>query len=245
MISWQTTVFGAAVVLTIGVLLNGKNIDWFLPKGAIGSAPGADVSSMDVSDLLIALNDRWQSKAALTQLTRLAANDTSAKKALAKTMFFGTNHVLPDYPRAFQLYQEVHAATGDAEAATMLALYYSEGLGVAVDAGRSLALHLMAAQDGSLASHMVLATWYSGGLHVKANCPVARRHFFAVAGRVEGELAGRRRKYRSMVPPESIVDPKRHEDVMAMFPSPDLIEYYQYSADRGQVESQVNHSTGC
>lgn len=173
-------------------------------------------------------------------LKMLEMNDSvEAKLAMANLTFFGTLHMQPDYERAFQMFEQIYTDTGHPSAAHMLGLFYAEAIGVSADPARALVLHTVAARSGSFPAHLTLAHWYSSGLHVSADCPTARSHYFEAAQQVDLEVSRRKRKYRSVVPPESIVDPKRRDDVLALFPSRDLIEYYQYSADKGSIESLV------
>lgn len=167
-------------------------------------------------------------------------NDPMAKLALADISFFGTTHYEPDYQRAFKQYEECYSQHHLAPAAHMLALYYAEGLGVKTDPSKALVLYQLAAKANHRPSHLTLAHWYSAGLHVKADCPTVRQHLSAVAVVVNEQVLQRKRKYRSVVPPESIVEKEARKDVLSMFPSKELIEYYRYSADRGQIESQVH-----
>lgn len=93
--------------------------------------------------------------------------------------------------------------------------------------------------SNNIASLQTLANWYSQGLHVAMDCPTARNYYLETAKLVEAEIKGRKRKYRSVVPPDSMANPKKRSEALSLLPSRDLIEYYKYSADKGSIESLV------
>lgn len=181
----------------------------------------------------------------LTSLIEHAANERviDAKLALADISFFGTRNRKPDYAHAYQQYKLIYEEHSHPGAATMLGLYHAEGLGIKANPAMALVYYSIAAKAKVFTALLTLAHWYSTGLHVVADCSIARQYYFEAAKQVEVELAARKRKYRFIVPPESLTDKKKREDAMALFPSKDLIEFYQYSADKGQIESQVSSSS--
>jgi SEL1 protein len=173
-------------------------------------------------------------------IEKAAANrEAGAREAIAEIAFFGSASIDPDYRHAFTLFTSLYQEEHSAKAAHMLGLYYAEGIGVAADPARALLYHTVAAKADHLPSILTLAHWNMAGLHGDSDCAAARSHLFEAAKQVDVELAKRKRKYRSVVPPDSIVEKKSRKDVLSMFPSKELIEYYRYSADRGQVESQT------
>ena len=243
MIFAQPFLGGAVVVLCTAIVIYQRRHDLL---AYIKHDHGVNVDGVDSVDTWqtahAALMTGKYSKSVegrLLELIKQNETDGRAQLALADLAFFGSAHHEPDYERAFQLYQQVYEEHGLSEAAHMLALYYAEGLGVPVKQGQAWVLYTIAAKAGYLPSQLTLAHWYSSGIHVANDCATARSHLFAAAAVVNEELSRRKRKYRSVVPPESIVEREQRSDVLSMFPSRDLIEYYRYSADRGQIESQV------
>ena len=188
----------------------------------------------------------WRFRKAASASVDNSIKDNSSNDPLlyATNLFFGSSMHEPDYKLAFEYYEKAFNTNGSPEAAHMLGLYFGEGIGVEPDPGRALALYTLSANAGYLPSQLTLAYWYQSGLHVEPDCDKAKGYLLQAAKLVEQEVKTRKRKYLSVVPPESLTERSKREDVMAMFPSADLIEYYKYSTDKGQVESQVLLFTG-
>ena len=117
-----------------------------------------------------------------------------------------------------------------------LGLMYSIGLGVEPSQAKALIYYTFAASSGNTFAQMALGYRYWSGISVMSSCESALSYYRKVAKRVEedvsfsgGTVIQRVRLY------DELENPGSFSGVL----DDDLIQYYQFLADKGDVQAQV------
>lgn len=128
------------------------------------------------------------------------------------------------------------AATGNPTAHLYLGFMYSIGLGVPANSAKSLLYYTLAAAEGDTFAKMAMGYRYWSGNSVLQSCETALAYYQYVAKKVEervsfsgGQLIQRIR----------LIDEVENPGAVTGILDDDLIQYYQFLADKGDVQAQV------
>lgn len=159
-------------------------------------------------------------------------NDTS----LAEAYLFGSAEHDVDFDRALSLLK-VLSEKGNPTAQLYLGFMYAAGLGVKPSQSKALVYYTFAAACDNLFAKMALAYRHWSGISVHQSCETALKHYREVAKRVEEEFS-----FSGVHMIQRIRLYDEHENPSSYGSSivdDDLIQYYQFLADKGDVQAQV------
>eukprot|EP01147_Barroeca_monosierra_P000502 gene502-3828_t len=159
--------------------------------------------------------------------------DLDAIASLAMLHMLGNVSDVPqDLDRAVELLQKI-VDKGHPRGQFMLGFIYATGLGVKTDSAKAVLYYTFAALGDDPFAQAALGYRYSEGLGVQANCEIALGYYRSVASIVERDatIHGGQVVSRKRIP---LVE-KDSQQVSET----DVLQYYQYNADRGDVQSQV------
>lgn len=113
---------------------------------------------------------------------------------------------------------------------------YASGLGVKSDQVKALVYYTFAANGGNLLAQMAMGYRYWSGISVISNCESALKYYEKVAKKVEEEVSfsGGVAVTRVRLLDE-IENPGTYSGIL----DDDLLQYYQFLADKGDVNAQV------
>lgn len=159
-------------------------------------------------------------------------NDTS----LAESYLFGSAEHDIDFPKALSLLKEL-SEDGNPTAQLYLGFMYAAGLGVKPSQSKAIVYYTFAAACDNLFAKMALAYRYWSGISVYQSCETALKYYREVAKKVEeefsfsgGHVIQRIRLYDEHENPSSYGTGGVDDD---------LIQYYQFLADKGDIQAQV------
>lgn len=159
-------------------------------------------------------------------------NDTS----LAEAYLFGSPKHEINFSKAFNILRDL-SVKGDATAQLYLGFMYAAGLGVKPSQSKALVYYTFAASSENLFAQMALAYRHWSGISVYQSCESALKYYREVAKKVEEEFSfgGAHMIHRIRLYDE-------HENPSSYGNSivdDDLIQYYQFLADKGEIQAQV------
>lgn len=159
-------------------------------------------------------------------------NDTS----LAEAYLFGSPEHEIDLSRAYNLLKHL-SEKGNPTAQLYLGFMYAAGLGVKPSQSKALVYYTFAAACDNLFAKMALAYRSWSGISVYQSCESALKYYREVAKKVEEEFSfsgvhiiQRIRLY------DEHENPSSHGSSIV---DDDLIQYYQFLADKGDIQAQV------
>ncbi|KAM8921301.1 protein sel-1 homolog 1 [Pelodytes ibericus] len=167
----------------------------------------------------------------------MKASDMSHIKAMEKVAYallFG-DPIKQDVLLAKELLEKL-TEQGSPRGQTALGFLYASGLGVNSSQAKALVYYTFGALGGNLISHMVLGYRYWAGIGVVQSCESALTHYRLVANHVASDisLTGGTVVQRIRLPDE-IENPGMGSGML----EEDLIQYYQFLAEKGDVQAQV------
>uniref|UniRef100_A0A8C8HXG2 Fibronectin type-II domain-containing protein n=1 Tax=Oncorhynchus tshawytscha TaxID=74940 RepID=A0A8C8HXG2_ONCTS len=117
-----------------------------------------------------------------------------------------------------------------------LGFLYAAGLGVNSSQAKALVYYTFGALGGNLVAHMILGYRYWGGVGVPQSCESALTHYRLVANHVASDvsLTG-----GSAVQRVRLLDEVENPGSTSGMLEEDLIQYYQFLAEKGDVQAQV------
>ncbi|XP_051980885.1 protein sel-1 homolog 1-like [Xyrauchen texanus] len=117
-----------------------------------------------------------------------------------------------------------------------LGFLYAAGLGVNSSQAKALVYYTFGALGGNLVAHMILGYRYWGGAGVPQSCESALTHYRLVANHVASDvsLTG-----GSAVQRIRLLDEVENPGSSSGMLEEDLIQYYQFLAEKGDVQAQV------
>ncbi|XP_053553319.1 protein sel-1 homolog 1 [Bombina bombina] len=141
--------------------------------------------------------------------------------------------------------QNIHAAkdlleklteNGSPKGQMALGFLYASGLGVNSSQAKALVYYTFGALGGNLIAHMILGYRYWAGIGVLQSCESALTHYRLVANHVASDisLTGGTVVQRIRLPDE-VENPGMASGML----EEDLIQYYQFLAEKGDVQAQV------
>ncbi|KAJ8290362.1 hypothetical protein GJAV_G00011890 [Gymnothorax javanicus] len=168
-------------------------------------------------------------------LVKVAAmGHTKAKEMVAHAVLFGDS-LAQNVSKARDIFEEL-ALEGSPKAQSALGFLYAAGLGVNSSQAKSLVYYTFGALGGNLVAHVILGYRYWGGIGVAASCESALTHYRAAANHVANDiiLTG-----GSVVPKVRLLDEQENPGIVSGILEDDLIQYYQFLANKGDAQAQV------
>uniref|UniRef100_A0A8C8C165 Fibronectin type-II domain-containing protein n=1 Tax=Oncorhynchus tshawytscha TaxID=74940 RepID=A0A8C8C165_ONCTS len=157
-----------------------------------------------------------------------------AMEKVAYAMLFG-DYLAQNIPKAKELFEKL-ALEGSPKAQMALGFLYAAGLGVNSSQAKALVYYTFGALGGNLVAHMILGYRYWGGVGVPQSCESALTHYRLVANHVASDvsLTG-----GSAVQRVRLLDEVENPGSTSGMLEEDLIQYYQFLAEKGDVQAQV------
>ncbi|KAG8126390.1 putative Protein sel-1 protein [Naja naja] len=176
-----------------------------------------------------------QKKEAYQYFLRAAdMNHTKAMERVSYTLLFG-DYLKQNIQSAKELFEKL-TEKGSPKGQTALGFLYASGLGVDSSQAKALVYYTFGALGGNLIAHMILGYRYWAGIGVLQSCESALTHYRLVANHVASDisLTGGTVVQRIRLPDE-IENPGMASGML----EEDLIQYYQFLAEKGDVQAQV------
>lgn len=157
-----------------------------------------------------------------------------AQEKVAYSLLFG-DFMTQNVTRAKQMFEKL-SVEGSPKAQTALGFLYAAGLGVNSSQAKALVYYTFGALGGNLVAHMILGYRYWGGVGVPQSCESALTHYRLVANHVASDvsLTG-----GSAVQRVRLLDEVEAPGSSSGMLEEDLIQYYQFLAEKGDVQAQV------
>ncbi|XP_068609694.1 protein sel-1 homolog 1 [Brachionichthys hirsutus] len=157
-----------------------------------------------------------------------------AMEKVAYAMLFG-DYMKQNITRAREMFEKL-AIEGSPKAQTALGFLYAAGLGVNSSQAKALVYYTFGALGGNLVAHMILGYRYWGGVGVPQSCESALTHYKLAANQVASDvsLTGGSAVQRIRLQDE-VENPGSNSGML----EEDLIQYYQFLAEKGDVQAQV------
>ncbi|KAJ8399195.1 hypothetical protein AAFF_G00415740 [Aldrovandia affinis] len=176
-----------------------------------------------------------QKKEEYETLEKLASEGhTKAMEKVAYAMLFG-DYLAQNVPKARDMFEKL-AVEGSPKAQTALGFLYAAGLGVNSSQAKSLVYYTFGALGGNLVSHMILGYRYWGGIGVPQSCESALTHYRLVANHVASDIS---LTGGTVVQRVRLQDEVENPGTASGMLEEDLIQYYQFLAEKGDVQAQV------
>lgn len=145
------------------------------------------------------------------------------------------NHLKQNITQAGELFDEL-ATKGNADAQMGLGFMFATGVGRNSSQAKALVHYTFAALGNSEWGQMALAYRYWSGISVASNCETALTYYRKVSHKVADEvsLTGNRAVQRVR-----LLDEVDNPGSSSALLDEDLIQYYQFLAEKGDVQAQV------
>uniref|UniRef100_A0A8C5K933 Protein sel-1 homolog 1 n=1 Tax=Jaculus jaculus TaxID=51337 RepID=A0A8C5K933_JACJA len=176
-----------------------------------------------------------QKREAYRHLQKAAGmNHTKALERVSYALLFG-DHLTQNIQAAKEMFEKL-TEEGSPKGQTALGFLYASGLGVNSSQAKALVYYTFGALGGNLIAHMVLGYRYWAGIGVLQSCESALTHYRLVANHVASDisLTGGSVVQRIRLPDE-VENPGMNSGML----EEDLIQYYQFLAEKGDVQAQV------
>ncbi|XP_035271094.1 protein sel-1 homolog 1-like [Anguilla anguilla] len=176
-----------------------------------------------------------QRKEAYKTLVKVAdMGHTKAMEKVAYAMLFGDS-LAQNVLKARDMFEKL-VVEGSPKAQTALGFIYAAGLGVNSSQAKSLVYYTFGALGGNLVAHMILGYRYWGGVGVPQSCESALTHYRQVANHVANDILG---TGGGVVQRVRLLDEQENPGTASGMLEEDLIQYYQFLAEKGDVQAQV------
>lgn len=188
-----------------------------------------------VLSLLNTTTRKSQKRELYEQLLKVAEKGhQKAMEKVAYSMLFG-DYMNQNITKAKEIFEKL-AVEGSPKAQTALGFLYAAGLGVNSSQAKALVYYTFGALGGNLIAHMILGYRYWGGVGVPQSCESALTHYRLVANQVASDvsLTG-----GSAVQRIRLLDEVENPGSTSGMLEEDLIQYYQFLAEKGDVQAQV------
>uniref|UniRef100_A0A452SFC5 Protein sel-1 homolog 1 n=1 Tax=Ursus americanus TaxID=9643 RepID=A0A452SFC5_URSAM len=161
-------------------------------------------------------------------------NHTKALERVSYALLFG-DYLTQNIQAAKEMFEKL-TEEGSPKGQTALGFLYASGLGVNSSQAKALVYYTFGALGGNLIAHMVLGYRYWAGIGVLQSCESALTHYRLVANHVASDisLTGGSVVQRIRLPDE-VENPGMNSGML----EEDLIQYYQFLAEKGDVQAQV------
>ncbi|KAI5767799.1 SEL1L [Gulo gulo luscus] len=180
-------------------------------------------------------NKKSQKREAYRYLQKAAGmNHTKALERVSYALLFG-DYLTQNIQAAKEMFEKL-TEEGSPKGQTALGFLYASGLGVNSSQAKALVYYTFGALGGNLIAHMVLGYRYWAGIGVLQSCESALTHYRLVANHVASDisLTGGSVVQRIRLPDE-VENPGMNSGML----EEDLIQYYQFLAEKGDVQAQV------
>lgn len=160
-------------------------------------------------------------------------NFTKAQELVALSYLFG-DHLPRNISKAVLMLTDL-ADKGSAVGQQTLGFLYATGIGVNSSQAKALVYYMFAALGGDVKAQMALGYRYWAGIGVAANCESALTYYRRVSNKVAEDvsLTGGAATQRIR-----LIDEEEQGGSSSVLDE-DLIQYYQFLADKGDVQAQV------
>ncbi|XP_056261799.1 protein sel-1 homolog 1 [Seriola aureovittata] len=198
-------------------------------------AEEAEEQYQTVLGMLNATTRRTQKKELYEKLLKVAEKGhQKAMEKVAYAMLFG-DYMNQNVTKAKEMFERL-AMEGSPKAQMALGFLYAAGLGVNSSQAKALVYYTFGALGGNLVAHMILGYRYWGGVGVPQSCESALTHYRLVANQVASDvsLTG-----GSAVQRIRLLDEVENPGSTSGMLEEDLIQYYQFLAEKGDVQAQV------
>uniref|UniRef100_A0A8C4DYY4 Fibronectin type-II domain-containing protein n=1 Tax=Dicentrarchus labrax TaxID=13489 RepID=A0A8C4DYY4_DICLA len=197
-------------------------------------AEEAEEQYQTVLHMLNATTRKTQKKELYEKLLKVAEKGhQKAMEKVAYAMLFG-DYMNQNVTKAKEMFEKL-AIEGSPKAQTALGFLYAAGLGVNSSQAKALVYYTFGALGGNLVAHMILGYRYWGGVGVPQSCESALTHYRLVANQVASDvsLTG-----GSAVQRIRLLDEVENPGSTSGMLEEDLIQYYQFLAEKGDVQAQ-------
>ncbi|XP_028996733.1 protein sel-1 homolog 1 isoform X2 [Betta splendens] len=198
-------------------------------------AEEAEEKYQNLLHMLNATTRRSQKKELYEKLLKVAEKGhQKAMEKVAYAMLFG-DYMTQNVTKAKEMFEKL-AIDGSPKAQMALGFLYASGLGVNSSQAKALVYYTFGALGGNLVAHMILGYRYWGGVGVPQSCESALTHYRLVANQVASDvsLTG-----GSAVQRIRLLDEVENPGSTSGMLEEDLIQYYQFLAEKGDVQAQV------
>lgn len=198
-------------------------------------AEEAEEQYQTVLRMLNATTRKSQKKELYEKLLKVAEKGhQKAMEKVAYAMLFG-DYMNQNVTKAKEMFEKL-AMEGSPKAQTALGFLYAAGLGVNSSQAKALVYYTFGALGGNMVAHMILGYRYLGGVGVPQSCESALTHYRLVANQVASDvsLTG-----GSAVQKIRLLDEVENPGSTSGMLEEDLIQYYQFLAEKGDVQAQV------
>lgn len=198
-------------------------------------AEEAEEQYQTVLRMINATTRKTQKKELYEKLLKVAEKGhQKAMEKVAYAMLFG-DFMNQNVTKAKEMFEKL-AVEGSPKAQTALGFLYAAGLGVNSSQAKALVYYTFGALGGNLVAHMILGYRYWGGVGVPQSCESALTHYRLVANQVASDvsLTG-----GSAVQRIRLLDEVENPGSTSGMLEEDLIQYYQFLAEKGDVQAQV------
>uniref|UniRef100_A0A672JWI7 Protein sel-1 homolog 1-like n=1 Tax=Sinocyclocheilus grahami TaxID=75366 RepID=A0A672JWI7_SINGR len=195
----------------------------------------AEEQYQDTIKMINSTNRSSQKKELYERLLKVAEmGHVKAMEKVAYAMLFG-DFLPQSIPQAKAIFEKL-ALEGSPKAQTALGFLYAAGLGVNSSQAKALVYYTFGALGGNLVAQMILGYRYWGGVGVPQSCESALTHYRLVANYVASDvsLTG-----GSAVQRTRLLDEVENPGSSSGMLEEDLIQYYQFLAEKGDVQAQV------
>ncbi|OXB61177.1 hypothetical protein ASZ78_013230, partial [Callipepla squamata] len=175
-----------------------------------------------------------QKKEAYQYLLKAAEmNHTKAMEKVSYALLFG-DYLKQNIQSSKELFEKL-TEEGSPKGQMALGFLYASGLGVNSSQAKALVYYTFGALGGNLIAHMILGYRYWAGIGVLQSCESALTHYRLVANHVASDisLTGGTVVQRIRLPDE-VENPGMASGML----EEDLIQYYQFVAEKGDVQAQ-------
>lgn len=187
----------------------------------------------DATVLLNQTKPNYKKAYGLLEEAAFLHNFTKAQELVALSYLFG-DHLPRNITKAVLMLTDL-ADKGSAVGQQTLGFLYATGIGVNSSQAKALVYYMFAALGGDFKAQMALGYRYWAGIGVAANCESALTYYRRVSNKVAEDvsLTGGAATQRIRLIDEE--DQGGSSSVL----DEDLIQYYQFLADKGDVQAQV------